>query len=79
MGTSSSFISTPATLLIAVRLLLSSGLQRYLAAVAQWRIELSTQDVVALSRGEEITVAATDEEQDVPEESIEVTVALLEY
>ena len=47
--------------------------------MAQWRIELSTQDVVALSRGEEITVNAVDEEQAVSEESIEVTVALLEY
>lgn len=47
--------------------------------MAQWRIELSTQDVVALSRGEEITVAAVDEEQDGVSESIDVTVALLEY
>lgn len=54
-------------------------LRRYGAAVAHWRIELSTQDVVALTRGEEITVSAVDEEQDVPAESIEVTVALLEY
>ena len=47
--------------------------------MAQWRIELSTQDVVALSRGEEIAVIAIDEEQDPSTESIEVTVALLEY
>ena len=47
--------------------------------MAQWRIELSTQDVVALSRGEEITVAAIDEERELSDESIEVTVALLEY
>jgi hypothetical protein len=47
--------------------------------MAQWRIELSTQDVVALSRGEEITVRAIDEEQDSSDETIDVTVALLEY
>lgn len=47
--------------------------------MAQWRVELSTQDVVALSRGEEVTVVAVDEEQDSGEDSIEVTVALLEY
>lgn len=47
--------------------------------MAHLRIELSTQDVVALSRGEEITVKAIDEEQDVSDESIEVTIALLEY
>jgi hypothetical protein len=47
--------------------------------VTQWRIELSTQDVVALSRGEQITVTAVDEEQDLSGDSIEVTVALLEY
>jgi hypothetical protein len=47
--------------------------------VAQLRIELSTQDVVALTRGEEITVIAMDEEQEMPGESTEVTVALLEY
>ena len=52
---------------------------RYVAAVSQWRIELSTQDVVALSRGEEITVMATDEEQEPGGDGIEVTVALLEY
>jgi hypothetical protein len=46
--------------------------------VAQWRIELTTQDVVALSRGSEITVTAIDEEQGLSEESIEVTVSLLD-
>lgn len=51
----------------------------YGAAMAQLRVELSTQDVVALSRGEEITVMARDEDQDESEDSIEVTVTLLEY
>jgi hypothetical protein len=46
--------------------------------MAQWRIELTTQDVVALSRGSEITVTAIDEEQGLSEESIEVTVSLLD-
>jgi hypothetical protein len=46
--------------------------------MAQWRIELTTQDVVALSQGLEIEVTAIDEEQDLPEESIEVTVSLLD-
>jgi hypothetical protein len=46
--------------------------------VAQWRIELTTQDVVALSRGIEITTTAIDEEQELSEESIEVTVSLLD-
>jgi hypothetical protein len=46
--------------------------------MAQWRIELTTQDVAALSRGVEITVTAIDEEQDLSEESIEVTVSLLD-
>jgi len=44
--------------------------------MAQWRIELSTQDVVALSRGEEVTVTAVDEEQDLGEDTIDVTIAL---
>jgi len=44
--------------------------------MAQWRIELSTQDVVALSRGEDVTVTAIDEEQDLGEDSIDVTVSL---
>jgi hypothetical protein len=46
--------------------------------MAQWRIELTTQDVVALSRGIEITATAIDEEQELSEESIEVTVSLLD-
>lgn len=46
--------------------------------MAQWRIELTTQDVVALSRGSEITVAAIDEEQDSSEEQIDVTISLLD-
>jgi len=44
--------------------------------MAQWRIELSTQDVVALSRGEEVTVTAVDEEQDLGADTIDVTVSL---
>jgi hypothetical protein len=46
--------------------------------MAMWRIELTTQDVVALSQGLEITVTAIDEEQDLKEESIDVTVSLLD-
>jgi hypothetical protein len=46
--------------------------------MAQWRIELTTQDVVAITRGVEITVTAIDEEQDLSEESIDVTVSLLD-
>jgi hypothetical protein len=46
--------------------------------MAQWRVELTTQDVVALSQGLEISVTAIDEEQDLSEESIEVTVSLLD-
>jgi hypothetical protein len=46
--------------------------------VTQWRIELSTQDVVALSRGEDVTVTAIDEESDLGEVSIDVTIALLD-
>jgi hypothetical protein len=46
--------------------------------MAQWRVELTTQDVVALSQGTEITVTAIDEEQELSEESIEVTVSLLD-
>jgi len=44
--------------------------------MAQWRIELSTQDVVALSRGEEVTVSAVDEEQNPGEDTIDVTITL---
>jgi hypothetical protein len=46
--------------------------------MAQWRIELTTQDVVALSRGIEIAVTAIDEEQEASAESIEVTISLLD-
>jgi hypothetical protein len=46
--------------------------------MAQWRIELTTQDVVALSRGMEITVTAIDEEQELSGDSIDVTVSLLD-
>jgi hypothetical protein len=46
--------------------------------MAQWRIELRTQDVVALSRGMEVVVTAIDEEQELSEESIEVTVSQLD-
>lgn len=47
--------------------------------MAQWRIELTTQDVVALSEGREITATAYDEEQEgLAEESIDVTLALLD-
>jgi len=46
--------------------------------MAQWRIELTTQDVVVLSEGGEITATAYDEEQEgLSEESIDVTVTLL--
>ena len=50
-----------------------------LPVMTQWRIELKTEDVVALSRGEEVTVTAVDEEQDTSTESIDVTIALLDY
>jgi hypothetical protein len=46
--------------------------------MAQWRIELTTQDLVALGQGLEISVTAIDEEQELSEESIEVTVSLLD-
>ena len=46
--------------------------------MAQWRIELTTQDVVALGRGMEIVVSAIDEEQDSSEDQIDVTISLLE-
>jgi hypothetical protein len=57
---------------------LSAGVGRYCPSMAQWRIELTTQDVVALSQGAEITVMAVDEEQDLSDVSIEVTVSLLD-
>jgi hypothetical protein len=56
----------------------ASGPTRYRAPMAQWRIELRTEDVVELSRGSEITVVAIDEEQELSEESIEVTISLLD-
>jgi hypothetical protein len=47
--------------------------------MAQWRIELSTQDVVALSEGREIVVTAIDEEQEgLSEEAIDVAVTLVD-
>jgi hypothetical protein len=51
--------------------------------MAQWRIELTTQDVVALSDGREITVPAVDEEQDLTAtsampETLDVTITLLD-
>ena len=47
--------------------------------MAQWRIELGAEDLAALSRGEEITVGAVDDELEMSEESVEVTVVLREY
>ena len=46
--------------------------------MVQWRIELTTQDVVTLGRGAEITVSAVDEEQEFSQEPIEVTISLLD-
>jgi hypothetical protein len=47
--------------------------------MAQWRIELTTQDIVALSEGREITVIAIDEEQvGFAEETIDVSITLLD-
>jgi len=47
--------------------------------MAQWRVELSTQDIVALSDAHEITVTAFDEEQDSSSaEILEVTITLLD-
>ena len=47
--------------------------------MAQWRIELTTQDIVALSEGREIQVIAIDEEQvGFAEETIDVSVTLLD-
>ena len=47
--------------------------------MARWRIELGAEDVAALSRGEEIAVVATDDELELSDETIEVTVVLREY
>jgi len=53
--------------------------RRYRAPMAQWRIELTTQDVVALGRGSEITVTAVDDEQQgLADETLEVTISLLD-
>jgi hypothetical protein len=41
-------------------------------------MELGAEDVAALSRGEEITAVAMDDESD-SEESIEITVVLRDY
>jgi hypothetical protein len=47
--------------------------------MAQWRIELTTQDVVALSEGREVTVTAVDEEQEAfADVAIDVTVTLVD-
>jgi hypothetical protein len=47
--------------------------------MAQWRVELTTQDVVALSEGREISVTAIDEEQEgLSEQTIDVTLTLLD-
>lgn len=46
--------------------------------MTQWRIELGSEDLAALSRGEEITVVAMDDEGE-SEDSIGVTVAFREY
>ena len=47
--------------------------------MAQWRIELGAEDVAALSRGEEISVVAIDDEMELSEHTIEGTVVLREY
>ena len=47
--------------------------------MTQWRIELGAEDVAALSRGEEITADAVDDELEVSEDTIQVTVAFREY
>ena len=52
---------------------------RYVPAMAQWRIELGAEDVAALSRGEEITVTAVDDELEMSEDSLEVAVVMREY
>lgn len=50
-----------------------------LPSVAQWRVELGAEDVAALSRGEEITVVATDDDSEPPEDSIDIAVVLRDY
>jgi hypothetical protein len=47
--------------------------------VTQFRIELGAEDVAALTRGEEVTVVAVDDELEVSDDSIEVIVAFREY
>lgn len=47
--------------------------------MAQWRVELGAEDIAALTRGEQITVVAIDEESELAEDSIDVTVALRDY
>jgi hypothetical protein len=47
--------------------------------VTQWRIELGAEDVAALSRGEQITVVAIDEESELSGDSMDVTVAFRDY
>lgn len=47
--------------------------------MAQWRIELATQDVVALSDGREVTVSAFDEDAEGGDgDTIDVTITLLD-
>ena len=47
--------------------------------MAQWRIELGAEDLAALTRGEQITVFAVDEEMELAEENLEVAVVLRDY
>lgn len=47
--------------------------------MTQWRIDLGAEDLAALSRGEQITVVAIDDEAELPEDTIEVTVAFRDY
>ena len=47
--------------------------------MTHWRIELGAEDLAALTRGEEITVVAVDEESELAENSIEATVAFRDY
>jgi hypothetical protein len=47
--------------------------------VAEWRIQLGAEDLAALTRGEEITVVATDDEDDLSGQSIDVTLVYRDY
>jgi hypothetical protein len=47
--------------------------------VTQWRIELGAEDLAALTRGEEVTVVALDDEADASDDPIDVTVTFREY